>query len=433
MKMASVLRKRSTVSAVTFGLLFFAWSAFAIDVEVAQAPRTNLSLLLNAFKSAKRKMLINIYELTSPEIAQAIIDRIEDGIEVQILLEGEPVGGVTTEGKKIRNLIVRAMKRGNSKNRFYNYVSDEQGERRFAFNHAKYLIVDGRDLVIGSENYSPTGHSDAETKGNRGWEVLIHDTALAKKFEEMFRLDSDPSHGDVIELVGRSQRKADFSLLNEKGTAVLPLAGPVLSASEISVITSPETSLSGLLRLINRAKQSIDVEQMDFPHIWRTSDQDSPIANALIAAARRGVEVRVLLNDEAAFMDDDDDHGNYFWDPESRKTFRNYETVKFFNELRKTQGLSIWARIADVNAMGVSYIHNKGMLVDGTYTLVSSINWSENSIVNNRETAVFLTSPSIFSFYKKLFEQDWVVSSRNFTPASLEISWLGIPVFLQGR
>jgi phosphatidylserine/phosphatidylglycerophosphate/cardiolipin synthase-like enzyme len=57
--------------------------------------------------------------------------------------------------------------------------------------------------------------------------------------------------------------------------------------------------------------------------------------------------------------------------------------------------------------MGVDYIHNKGALVDGDQTLISSINWDWNSITNNRETAVVITSDTVNQHYSALFTQDW--------------------------
>ena len=70
----------------------------------------------------------------------------------------------------------------------------------------------------------------------------------------------------------------------------------------------------------------------------------------------------------------------------------------------------IAARTANLKGMGVDYIHNKGVLVDGNKTLISSINWTENAVTHNRETAVVITSSDIFNHYESLFNSDWQVS-----------------------
>jgi phosphatidylserine/phosphatidylglycerophosphate/cardiolipin synthase-like enzyme len=57
--------------------------------------------------------------------------------------------------------------------------------------------------------------------------------------------------------------------------------------------------------------------------------------------------------------------------------------------------------------MNVTYIHNKGALVDGTQVLISSINWNENSVEHNRETAAIVESADVNQYYDQLFETDW--------------------------
>lgn len=76
---------------------------------------------------------------------------------------------------------------------------------------------------------------------------------------------------------------------------------------------------------------------------------------------------------------------------------------------------------ADINRMGLSNlkaqivadregilkVHNKGMIVDGRYVLISSINWNYNSANNNREAALILDSPEAAAYYTKVFDYDW--------------------------
>jgi hypothetical protein len=106
-----------------------------------------------------------------------------------------------------------------------------------------------------------------------------------------------------------------------------------------------------------------------------------------------------LLNDDSVF-----DHTG------TTSVHKNTITADGMNQLASQKNLSLTAIIANVKAMGVDYIHNKGMLIDGNVTLVSSINWDENSFENNREAAVLITSPAINEYYESLFNQDWQAS-----------------------
>src|SRR4051812_46822514 len=82
--------------------------AVAMPVEVSQAPQKHLELIIRAIKSATESLHINIYELKSEEIAEAVLERIHAGIHVEILNEGQPVGGMTEAAGEIRHQLVTA-------------------------------------------------------------------------------------------------------------------------------------------------------------------------------------------------------------------------------------------------------------------------------------------------------------------------------------
>ena len=379
---------RSLVSVSAFlGLISPAWS---MTVDVSEAPTTNLGLTISAIQSAQHTLLLNIYELSSPEIADALVGRIQAGVNVRIIEEGQPVGGMSAAAKGIQSQLVQAMQSARGGDHLFEMTSKAGGKRRFRFDHAKYAVIDGSDLLIGSENYSPTGNPQPGTLGNRGWEVLIHDQALATQFAATFASDSDTSYQDVEDLVGGGAALAQ-NLAAPKSPPVF--SGTSLPADGVTALTSPDTSLNGLTNLIRNAKSSIDIELMTFDPGWAKVAAQNPLIPELIAARKRGVTVRVLLNDETVF-----DHASKPAKPKNPVT-----------ESQLTQG-GVQAITANLKGMGVDYIHNKGVLVDGNQTLISYINWDENSIEHNREAAVVIDSPSIFAHYEALFEKDWEVS-----------------------
>jgi phosphatidylserine/phosphatidylglycerophosphate/cardiolipin synthase-like enzyme len=86
--------------------------AGAVPVELGEAPASTLALTLKAIRGAKSDLRINIYELSSAEIAQAIVDRLEAGVHVDLLLEGQPVGGMSRAEKALQAKIAQAMSEG---------------------------------------------------------------------------------------------------------------------------------------------------------------------------------------------------------------------------------------------------------------------------------------------------------------------------------
>lgn len=384
------MKKWQTIC-VFISVLWVTIPSWAIDVLLAQAPTSDLALTLKAIKSSRKNLLVNVYELTSPSIKDAIIDKIKQGVQVEVLMEGQPVAGRSLVAKQFQNEIVEAMKASKAKHHFYLMGSSERRTRRYVYNHAKYQVIDGQYLVIGSENASPTGHPVSGEKGNRGWEVGIQDALLAKQMEQVFRADTAMKNSDVLDLLTSA---APFEIFNEEPLEVIEQEQrePVAAyATAAELVLSPDNSYAGLLQLIRGAKKTIDIQLLSFSPKWG-EEPESPLINALQEASKRGVRIRVLLNDESVF------------DKGSKAGKRKNEiTAEKLNKM----GKNVTAKIANLGAMGVEYIHNKGMLVDGSKTLISSINWNQNSIERNREAAVVLTGKEVFEHYETMFEADW--------------------------
>lgn len=414
--------------------------AFAFPARFGLGPDNNQELYLSTLKSAQHQLLLNIYELKSQEITRAIIDRIHEGITVQVLLEGQPFGMISDEGLKqiyaIRDAMVAS---GNSRDKFFvmtNAVS--KADRRFRYDHAKYVVVDSTVVNVSSENLTPTGHTNAGKFGNRGWEVILEDSDVAAQIADVFREDTRLDSDDIFVLgpndkLPRSKKEGDdqetlwgidtswfvFGAKSPKDpngledqteidrpVPTLPMSGGNVRTAK--VITSPE-SLDDLVSLIRSAKEHLELEWMSLPSTWRDSisgKRQNPVVTELIAAAKRGVQVRVLLNDE------------HVWDdPKAPKKTpaektANEETVALLKKTAKKDGIPLEARIVNVDAAGITYIHNKGILVDGKKALVSSINGTQNSMDNNRELAVLLSSDDAAKYYGEAFDLDWQRSAK---------------------
>lgn len=55
----------------------------------------------------------------------------------------------------------------------------------------------------------------------------------------------------------------------------------------------------------------------------------------------------------------------------------------------------------------IRFVHNKGMIIDNTTVLVSSINWNQQSITRNREAGVLLENPAVATYNAEVFLSDW--------------------------
>jgi phosphatidylserine/phosphatidylglycerophosphate/cardiolipin synthase-like enzyme len=378
-------------------------SAHAFPVQVGQSPDNTLALTVQAIRSAQKSLLINIYQFSSEGVAAAIAERIRAGVHVEILREGQTVEGLSAQELDVQARLAQLM-RARGDGRIYVMTATQRADRRYRFDHAKYAVIDGESLLIGSENYTDTGTPKPTQKprtANRGWQVWAHEPKLAAEFTAIFRRDADPAQKDIQVLDAPASAPAPTFK-----AARLAFTGETLDASGAETVLSPDNSQAKTLELIGRARRTLDIEHMGFPSKWGRGE--SPIIQAVLEAARRGARVRVLINPDNAFAPP-----GSAADPASGP---ETQTIDGFNRVARDEKLDLTAVAADLRAMGVKAIHNKGVLVDGRYSLVASINWTQTSVVQNREAGLILESPAIHAHYDELFARDWAASQAKAGP-----------------
>ncbi len=133
------------------------------------------------------------------------------------------------------------------------------------------------------------------------------------------------------------------------------------------------------LALINSAKKTLIV--------YNEEMKDPEVANALAAAEKRGVEVRVIMSAEIDYGDEGQVPApNFFFD----FLTKNGVEVKLFDK---------------TTPKGVLYIHAKAIVADGTNAFMGSENFGYSSMNYNRELGLMLTNdPNPAS--------DWLPSSQ---------------------
>jgi phosphatidylserine/phosphatidylglycerophosphate/cardiolipin synthase-like enzyme len=351
-----------------------------VAVTAFVAPDCSYEVFGAAVAGAEREILVNVYEFTDEKMAEDLIAARERGVTVTVLLEGGPVGGVSSEGRAVAGALNR------SGIPVLAMTTTGAAHAKYRYDHAKYLVIDGRTVLLGSENFKPGGYPAPGLQGNRGWGVLLKDPELAAYFREVFLFDA--GGGDIVPLEGTAAElytpwapdyTIEFAPCRAEGARVTP-------------VVSPETSVL-ILELIESAEENIAIEQAYITN--ETPSELNPYLAAAINASRRGVAVRVLL-DSAWFNTEGDAD--------------NDEMVEIINQIAVAEGLPLEARLADLEANNLDKIHNKGVVVDRRVVLVSSINWNANSPAFNREAGVIVEHPDIAGYYIAVFEDDWNAS-----------------------
>ena len=324
---------------------------------------------LDTLEDADRRILLAGYTFASPRIADVLLAAAERGVRVRVLLDGGPIGGMTTRQREQLDRLVT----GGVEVRVLGGP-----HARFAYHHPKYAVVDDEALVL-TENWKPAGTGGHDS---RGWGVRIGSARTADELAAVFAHDAE----GIDAVPWRAHRRN--TTFTEAGAATGSYAGGIdpksVDIERVRVLTAPGNAGGEITRSIAAANHTVDV-------ISPRLDPEGPYFQALVAAAERGVKIRILLS-------------NARYDAESNRAL-----VDRADRLRD-EGLPIEAQVVDpVGRFGK--IHAKGAVIDGETVLVGSLNWNSHAATENREVVVALDGEEPASYFGRAFESDWTASS----------------------
>jgi phosphatidylserine/phosphatidylglycerophosphate/cardiolipin synthase-like enzyme len=366
------------------------------------SPDSSYETMVNEIKSANSTILIGLYQFTNWNISEKILERLSQGVDVKILMEGSPADGIAEEQKYILQKIYE----NGGEIRFL--VTNSSLGSRYRYIHAKYAVIDSASVIISSENWKYTGIPINNTYGNRGWGVVVRNSLVSSYYTDVFFTDWDSVGYDVFSFTPKDKNHGNASSGFEVDDWVeTGYYNPVFPSKtlegefSVSPVLSPDTSLSqdeGILGLINNAQHSLYIEQLDFALSWNDGDKahENPFLLAAVAAAEeRQVDVRILLSQKYSYL--------------NNTKLDNYDTYVYINGIAEDRNISEYleARLVDYDRLGFSKVHNKGMIVDGKWTLISSINWNRNSVCQNREVGVIIENEEVGLYFTSLFLWDW--------------------------
>ncbi|MCA9873230.1 MAG: lamin tail domain-containing protein, partial [Anaerolineales bacterium] len=379
-------------------------------ITLAIAPDNAYEALVRQIDHTQSRIRIETLTLESVAISDALIRAASRGVAVTLLLEGGPAGGVTDQEK----YLCRALEQAAGQCWFM--INDAPADiyDRYGYLHAKLMLLDDQWAVISSQNLSPESLPNDDksdgTWGRRGVVVLTDAPSVVEHLQSLWNHDFDPvQHADIW----RWSPTTDW--LPSPGFVPLTATGGITygvryaqaagfsGVFPLEIIQSPENSLrdvDGLLGLVNRAGpgDKVWVEQLYERPYWGPTAGGSPLTDpnprleAYIAAARRGADVRLLLD-------------SYFDDPSSPTS--NQATCNYVTTLARTEHLHLTCALGNPTGLG---IHNKMVLVrvNGRgYVHVGSLNGSEQSHKDNRELALQIQSDAMFDLLSGLFISDW--------------------------
>jgi phosphatidylserine/phosphatidylglycerophosphate/cardiolipin synthase-like enzyme len=282
--------------------------ATAAPYTLVTEPGQGLAAIYSFLNSAQHTIDITIYELDDPAFQQYLATQAAAGVTVRVILD-------------------QNLEHGNNQSAYAflsaNGVQVHWANPVYAATHQKTITIDGTQSAILTLNLTPRYYAT-----DRDFAVI----------------DTDPQDVAAIE----ATFQADFT------------NAPVTPSSGDNLVWSPTNSASAILGLINSAQHSLQIENEEM--------SDTPVVNALAAAAQRGVNVRITMTN----------------------TGNAYESE--WNQLA-----AAGAGVSTYQPGATLYIHAKVILADDTSAFVGSQNFSATSLTRNRELGLVIHDAAIVS------------------------------------
>ncbi|MBQ8643236.1 MAG: lamin tail domain-containing protein [Candidatus Methanomethylophilaceae archaeon] len=331
--------------------------------------------IFRALEEAKESVYITMYELRSDKIAAFLIDLEKNrGVDVYILHNANPVKGTITE--MLPNL--KAIDDAGAEVRLIG-VGDMD---RYVHVHAKYCVIDGDTVIVTSENWNDTNLNGytrdddyySSSNGNRGWGAVVESEPYADYVMDLFNVDWSMEYGDVSELEDvYPNANANKTLTYEKNESTATFK---TYAATVSPVFSNDTSYDAMEYYLNKAKDRLYAQNQSLTSYYADiSDERSPIY-MMAKRASAGVDTKLILD--------------------TKNTPDNANLAYTINA----------STLIQATGMNIPPVHNKGIISDDS-VWVSSINWTPNSVENNREAAVVIHSAEVADYYEHYFLMDF--------------------------
>ena len=308
--------------------------------------------------SSSIDLLLSTADVTGVPLWDSVIAASGRGVLVRVLLdESDWAPDITADNRRV-----------------VSYLSEHDIACRFddpaVTTHAKLVVIDRTVVVLGSSNWNEYAFREHEQAN-----VMIENPEVGGVFAEYFdRLWEARLPVDGVEI--------DFAAALSGEPVIVPLPDGPGTALYVAL----------LLELLPRARRSVHVAMYRvsvYPNY--PGSLANELVDALISAARRGLDVRILIDDCRYYADSAD--------------------------ANLASAITLYQHGIEVRFDGPEETtHAKLVVIDGESVILGSTNWNYYSLEQNVESNVgLLRIPQVGEAFEAYFEILWE-AGRPITP-----------------
>lgn len=276
---------------------------------------------------------MTMFHLTHSDIINALIAAQKRGVTVRVILDNA-------------SLILPNFKYGFDQLKAGG-VDVLASSSAFTISHSKSMVINTSEVFITAINLTKL---EDET---RDFGLIAHDPAVIAEVITVFEQDWQNA---------------------SSGQSITPVV------SEPHLIWSPVNSLAKIVKLISSAKQSIVIQVENLG--------EEQIQSALIAAAKKGISVRVMV-------------------PMCSKGGSSKLNFTPLKEL-STNGV-LTKMMPSPESAARPYMHSKMLVADGVVAYIGSVNFTKNSTTRARELGILFSEAVPIKEMLNIFEKDWAL------------------------
>ncbi len=363
------------------------------------SPDAGWPTLENFISGARTQLKVSMYDFTSAHVLQLFKTKLS-GAKLQLTLDDPPRNPTAnqTDPQTVQALEKAFAAKFDSAWALVRSSPEADSWMFPTAYHIKVMVRDSDTVWLSSGNLNnsnqpeidpigdpqPTDQNTAK-QSDRDWHVVIESPELAKTFEAY--LDGDFKEATLHSASGlsASTKKKNTATpklpsLEQEVIGKFTFVAPKSIDEQVTItpLLTPDKGVyqGAMLDLINSVQHSLYI-QLQYIHPTSTSSdfKFTDLIDAVAAKINAGKDVRIVLS--------------------------QFQVPKGGLEALQAAGVNL------DNVKIQNKVHNKGFVFDHKKVVVSSMNWSGEGVLDNRDAGVIIDNATAAKYYEEIFLDDW--------------------------
>lgn len=356
------------------------------------SPDAGWPTLVDFISGTRNRLKVSMYDFTSAHILN-LFDTALSGKSVQMTLDDPPLNRTADQAdpETVQDLGTNL---GSKFASAWALVRSSPEADSWIFPtayHIKMMVRDSDTVWLSSGNLNNSNQPQIDPFGNpqpndqavggqsdRDWHVVIQSGELAATLEAYLDNDFQVATLHAANLSPKSQQPSPLARRATAGAFTFAKPQLINEAVTITPLLTPDPGVyqGAMVDLINSVTQSLYIQlQYIHPSSDPANARFTDLIDAVAAKINEGLDVRIILSE--------------------------FQTMKGGLDALQAAGINL------DNVRIQNNVHNKGFVFDHKVVVVSSMNWSGEGVLSNRDAGVIIENATAAQYYEKVFLDDW--------------------------